>query len=198
MTRNGAAFESYTFDSNDNRLTKTTAAGTTTYAHDDQDRLLSAVGPEGAESWLYDANGDLLNRTESSGTTSFDYDTTGQLLSVTKPDGDVVSYELDAGNKRAVKKLNGIVQRKWLYGGGLLPVAEYDANDNLVAVFNGGYMVKKRCDLPPVAGPPGLGSVGCGCRDRCRRSAIELRPLGRGPGGHKPRVPAVRVRGWAP
>lgn len=142
VTRNGAAFESYTFDANDNRLTKVTTAGTTTYAHDDQDRLLSAVGPSGAESWMYDANGDLTSRMDSSGTTSFEYDTSGQLLSVTRPNGDVVSYELDAGNKRAVKKINGVVQRKWLYAGGLLPVAEYDANDNLVAVFNGGYMVK--------------------------------------------------------
>ncbi len=139
VTRNGAAFESYTYDSNDNRLTKTTTAGTTTYGTDDQDRLLSAVGPDGAQSWLYDANGDLLQRNDSSGQTTLDYDTTGQLLSVTRPNGDMVSYELDAGNKRAVKRVNGVVQRKWLYVGGLLPVAEYDANDNLVAVFNGGY-----------------------------------------------------------
>ncbi len=142
VTRNGAAFESYSYDQNDNRLTTNTTTGTTTYGTDDQDRLLSAVGPSGAQSWLYDANGDLLNRTDTSGTTSFDYDTTGQLLSVTKPGGDVVSYELDAGNKRAVKRVNGIVQRKWLYAGGLLPVAEYDGNDNLVATFNGGYLVK--------------------------------------------------------
>ncbi len=142
VTRNGAAFESYTFDSNDNRLTKTTTAGTTTYAHDDQDRLLSAVGPEGAESWIYDGNGDLLSHNGSAGQTSFDYETAGQLLSLTKPGGDVVSYELDAGNKRAVKRVNGVVQRQWVYAGGLLPVAELDASGNLVAMFNGGFMVK--------------------------------------------------------
>ncbi len=61
---------------------------------------------------------------------------------MTKPDGRLISYELDAGSKRAVKRVNGVVQRKWLYGGGYLPVAEFDADDNLVAVFNGGYMVK--------------------------------------------------------
>jgi len=142
VTRNGAAFESYTYDQNDNRLTKTTAAGTTTYAHDDQDRLLSAVGPEGAESWVYDGHGDLLSHNGSAGQTSFDYETGGQLLSVTKPGGDVVSYEMDAGNKRAVKRVNGVVQRQWVYAGGLLPVAELDASGNLVAVFNGGFMVK--------------------------------------------------------
>ncbi|GMU52503.1 MAG: hypothetical protein AMXMBFR33_16490 [Candidatus Xenobia bacterium] len=142
VTRNGAAFESYTYDSNDNRLTKTTAAGTTTYAHDDQDRLLSAVGPDGAESWIYDANGDLLSHNGSAGQTSFDYETGGQLLSLTRPDGDVVGYELDAGNKRAVKRVNGVVQRQWVYAGGLLPVAELDGSGNLVAVFNGGFMVK--------------------------------------------------------
>lgn len=143
VMRNGAPFESYSFDANDNRQTRTTSAGTTTYAHDNQDRLLSSVGPDGPQSWMYDANGDLLNRNDSSGQTSFDYDTSGQLLSVTKqPTGDVIGYELDADNKRAVKRVNGVIQRKWLYAGGLHPVAEYDANDNLVAVFNGGYMVK--------------------------------------------------------
>ncbi len=142
VTRNGAGFESYTYAANDNRLTKTTTAGTTTYAHDDQDRLLSAVGSAGAQSWMYDANGDLLQRNDSSGQTTFDYETGGQLLSLTKPNGDIVSYELDAGNKRAVKRVNGMVQRQWLYAGGLLPIAEYDAAGNLVATFNGGFMVK--------------------------------------------------------
>ncbi|GMU55967.1 MAG: hypothetical protein AMXMBFR33_51130 [Candidatus Xenobia bacterium] len=142
VTRNGAAFESYTYDQNDNRLTKTTAAGTTTYAHDDQDRLLSAVGPEGAESWVYDGHGDLLSHNGSAGQTSFDYETGGQLLSLTRPDDDVVNYEMDAGNKRAVKRVNGVVQRQWVYAGGLLPVAELDGSGNLVAVFNGGFMVK--------------------------------------------------------
>ncbi len=142
VTRNGATFESYTYDTNDNRLTKTTTSGTATSVLDNQDRLLSSSGLGGTQSWTYDANGDLLTRANASGTTVFDYDTTGQLLSVTKPGGQVVSYELDAGNKRAVKRANGVVQRKWLYAGGLLPVAEYDANDNLVSVFNGGFMVK--------------------------------------------------------
>ncbi len=142
VTRNGAAFESYTFDSNDNRLTKTTAAGTTTYAHDDQDRLLSAVGPDGAESWIYDGHGDLLSHNGSAGQTSFDYETGGQLLSLIKPNGDVVSYDLDAGNKRAVKRVNGVVQRQWVYAGGLLPVAELDGSGNQVAVFNGGFMTR--------------------------------------------------------
>ncbi len=123
-------------------MTKTTTAGTTTYAHDDQDRLLSAVGPGGAESWVYDGHGDLLLHNGSAGQTSFDYETGGQLLSFTKPNGDVVGYELDAGNKRAVKRVNGIVQRQWVYAGGLLPVAELDGSGNMVAVFNGGFMVK--------------------------------------------------------
>ena len=142
VTRNGAPFESYIYDANGNRLTRVSAAGTTIYGTDDQDRLLSAVGTSGAQSWMYDSNGDLVQCNDSTGQTSFDYDTTGQLLNVTKPNGNVVSYELDAWNKRATKKINGVVQRKWLYAGGLLPVAEYDANDNLTAVFNGAYMVK--------------------------------------------------------
>ncbi|MBI4758326.1 MAG: hypothetical protein HY783_04925 [Chloroflexi bacterium] len=62
---------------------------------------------------------------------------------MTKPGGQVISYDLDAANKRATKKVNGMVQRKWLYGSGLLPVAELDGNNTLVSVFNGGgYMAK--------------------------------------------------------
>ncbi len=142
VSRDGATFESYSYDQNDNRLTKTTTAGTTTSIYDNQDRLVSALGMSGPQSWVHDANGDLISRTDSSGTTIFDYDTTGQLLSVTKPGGQVISYQLDADNKRAVKRVDGVIQRKWLYAGGLLPVAEYDASDNLIAVFNGGYLVK--------------------------------------------------------
>ncbi len=142
VTRNGAAFESYTYDTNDNRLTKTTTAGTTTFAYDNQDRLLSATGPSGVQNWMYDGNGDLVQRNDSSGQTSFSYDMTGQLLSVTKPSGQVVSYDLDASRKRAVKKLNGVAQRKWFYGDGLLPMAEFDASGNLTAAFNGAYIIK--------------------------------------------------------
>lgn len=141
VTRNGTAFESYTYDPNDNRLTKTTTAGTTTFAHDNQDRLVSASGEGGAQIWVYDAHGDLVNRSNPSGTVGFNYDTTGQLLSVIKP-GQLVSYDLDARDKRAVKLVNGVVRRKWLHTSGLLPVAEYDANDNLVSVFHGSYLVK--------------------------------------------------------
>ncbi len=76
------------------------------------------------------------------GQTSYDYETGGQLLSLSKPNGDIISYEIDAANKRAIERVNGIVQRRWLYAGELLPVAEHDASDSLVAAFNGSYMVK--------------------------------------------------------
>ncbi|MEW6278934.1 MAG: RHS repeat-associated core domain-containing protein [Candidatus Eremiobacterota bacterium] len=138
VDRNGTLCESYGYDSNDNRVSVTSPGGTTTATFDDQDRILT----NGSVTFAHDGNGDLVSKTDASGTTLYDYDTTGQLLSVTKPNGDIVSYELGANNRRAVKRVNGVVQRKWLYSSGLLPVAEHDASDNLVAVFNGSYLVK--------------------------------------------------------
>ncbi len=138
VDRNGTLFESYTYDANDNRLSVTRPSGTTSATFDNQDRILA----NGTTTFTHDSNGDLLTRTDGFGTTVFDFDTTGQLVSLTKPNGQFIGYELDATNKRAVKRINSIVQRKWLYASGLLPVAEYDSSDNLTTVFNGGYVVK--------------------------------------------------------
>lgn len=138
VERNGTLFESYGYDSNDNIITVTRPSGVTNATFDSQDRILTS----GSTSFTHDSNGDLLTRTDATGTTTFDFDASGQLLSVSKPNGDVVSYDLDAGNKRAIKRVNGVAQSRWLYGGGLSPVAELDATGNLVSVFYGGYMVK--------------------------------------------------------
>ncbi|MEW6279042.1 MAG: RHS repeat-associated core domain-containing protein, partial [Candidatus Eremiobacterota bacterium] len=138
VDRNGTLYESYGYDSNDNRASVTRPTGTTIATFDDQDRIMT----NGPASFTHDAKGDLVSKTDTSGTTLYDYDTTGQLLSVTSPNGDVVSYEPAANSRRAVKRVNGVVQRKWLYSGGLLPVVEYDANDSLTCVFTGGYILK--------------------------------------------------------
>ncbi|MEW6279792.1 MAG: RHS repeat-associated core domain-containing protein [Candidatus Eremiobacterota bacterium] len=138
VDRNGTLYESYGYDSNDNRVSVTRPTGTTVATFDDQDRIQT----NGSASYTHDANGHLVSKTHASGATLFSYEATGQLLSVTKPNGDIVSYDLGANNRRFIKRVNGSIQKKWLFADDFLPVAEYDSNDNLVATFNGGYMVK--------------------------------------------------------
>ncbi len=143
VTKNGVVVQTLAYDANDNRQTETSPAGTTNYMIDpQQDRLLSLSGPQGTTTFEYDANGVLQSKTHDGQTTSYTYDTLGALTRVELPDGRVIEYELDAMNRRAVKKVNGAVVSKWLYDSGLFPLAEQDGNGNLVAVYRGMFMIK--------------------------------------------------------
>ena len=51
------------------------------------------------------------------------------------PSGDVITYEIDAQGRRVGKRVNNVVERRWLYQDGLEPVAELDASNNVVSVF---------------------------------------------------------------
>jgi RHS repeat-associated protein len=124
VTRNGAPFAAYTYDINGNRLTATTAAGTSTAAYDGQDRLLSTTGA----TYAYTPSGRLLTRTQSTGTTTYGYDGLGNLTSVTLPDSTVVSYLHDAGGRRIGRRVNGLLTHAFVYQGRLRPVAEVDAS----------------------------------------------------------------------
>ncbi len=143
VTKNGGVVQTLVYDANDNRQTETTPAGTTNYQIDpQQDRLISFTDPQGTTTFQYDANGMLQSKTRSGQTTRYTYDTLGALTRVELPDGRVIEYEVDAANQRAVKKVNGTVVSKWLYDGGLFPLAEQDGNNNLTAVYRGMFMVK--------------------------------------------------------
>ena len=82
------------------------------------------------------------SRTTGSEMTSYDYDSLGNLVAVALPDGRQIEYRVDAYGRRLAKLVNGTVVSKWLYAGGLLPVAELDVNDNLISVFNGSFLVR--------------------------------------------------------
>ncbi|MEW6279083.1 MAG: RHS repeat-associated core domain-containing protein, partial [Candidatus Eremiobacterota bacterium] len=138
VEKDGALFQQYGYDSNDNRVSVTSPGGTTVATVDDQDRLQTM----GDETFAHDAAGDLLSRTGPSGTTIYDCETTGQLLGVTRPDGHSIRYELDASLKRSTKTLDGVVQRRWLYGEDLDPVAEFDGSGALRTTFFAGYLVR--------------------------------------------------------
>jgi RHS repeat-associated protein len=147
----GDTMVSYQYDSNGNRLAKTTQtdkATTTIYAtYDDQDRLLAY----GDCRYAYTANGELKSKRCGDKLTQYDYDVLGNLRKVVLP-GDtpsVIEYVIDGQQRRIGKKVNGVLRQGWLYGDQLNPIAELDGNNNVVSRFVYGtqghvpdYMVK--------------------------------------------------------
>ena len=87
----------------------------------------------GNAQYIYSRNGELQKKIVETDTTSYAYDYFGNLLSVRLPrhggqaDGDFIEYMIDAQNHRIGKKLNGNVIKRWVYAGGLLPIAELDS-----------------------------------------------------------------------
>jgi RHS repeat-associated protein len=67
--------------------------------------------------FTYNANGDLVTRTNTttSTTTTYSYDVFGNLVRVTLPTGTVITYEIDGLNRRIGKKVNGVLQKRWVY-----------------------------------------------------------------------------------
>ncbi|NIP72676.1 MAG: hypothetical protein GWO16_06410 [Gammaproteobacteria bacterium] len=98
------------------------ARGRLTSTYDAQDRMLSY----GDNAYTYSANGELATKTTPAGTTTYDYDVLGNLRGVTLPDGTQIDYLIDARNRRIGKKVDGTLQKGWLYKDQLSLVAELD------------------------------------------------------------------------
>ncbi len=91
----------------------------------------------GTCSYDYTRNGELTRRVDSatSSTTEYDYDEFGNLRRVVLPDTRVITYHIDGLNRRVGKSINGVRQWGLLYANQLEPVAELDADGNVVASF---------------------------------------------------------------
>ena len=98
--------------------------------YDDQDRLLS----QGTATYIYTANGELQTKTDG-GQTTYNYDVLGNLISVTLPGGTLIEYIVDGRNRRVGKKVNGTLEKAWLYKDSLNPVAELDGAGAVVSRF---------------------------------------------------------------
>ena len=59
----------------------------------------------------------------------------GNLLSVTLPSGTLIEYIIDGRNRRVGKKVDGVLEKAWLYKDGLNPIAELDGSGNVTARF---------------------------------------------------------------
>ena len=131
------AVTSYTHDANGNRRTLTdangnaTAAagdGTTTFAYDRANRLVSIDYADQTPdvAFTYDAAGNRLSMSDGSGTESRTYDALDRVLTVSRGQ-NVFSYAYDA---------SGNVTRR-THPGGVVDYA-YDALDRLTSVTSGG------------------------------------------------------------
>lgn len=123
----GSISSQYAYDANGNRIAHNGTAAT----YDGQDRLLSY----GEATYTYTPNGERLTKTDTSGITRYDYDVLGNLREVEIPDGQIIEYVIDGRNRRVGKKVNGTLQQGFLYGNQLEPVAELDADGNVVSRF---------------------------------------------------------------
>ena len=135
VQKNGAAVLSQVFDSNSNRTQVTENGSTINATYDSKDQILTW----GTLQFTHNLNGELITITDSSylpaGSTSFTYNVFGHLKSVTLPNGSQITYALDAFNRRVGKRLNGTLQKQFLWQDELRIAAEYDGSGNLVSEF---------------------------------------------------------------
>lgn len=133
VIRNGAQLASYSYDANGNRVNATDPTGTFTGSYDAQDRLLRY----GNATYSYTANGELQSKTVAStgSATGYSYDEFGNLTRVALPTGGVITYLIDGKDRRIGKRVNGALQKGWLYEDQLRPVAELDGGGAVISRF---------------------------------------------------------------
>jgi RHS repeat-associated protein len=130
VNRNGV-LTTYAYDSNGNRLSKTTGGIVESGTYDAQDRLLSY----GDCAYHYTASGELSRKTCGGETAGYNYDVLGNLLSVSLPDGSEIEYLIDGQNRRVGKKINGALVEGFLYQDQLNPVAELNPDGTIRSRF---------------------------------------------------------------
>ena len=133
---NGQWLYQFSYDSNGNRmLSAANGAGAIAYSYDPQDRLLSA----GMTTFTYSSNGDLLTKVVPGvGVARYTYDVLGNLVRTVLPigsDSTVIEYVIDGQNRRIARRVDGVIDRAWLYQDRSRPVAELDGAGNVVSRF---------------------------------------------------------------
>lgn len=102
VTKGGAAYSSYNYDSNSNRTSGVTAGTAFTATYDDQDRILTY----NTNTYGYNANGELTSKQVGTATpTTFEYNQFGNLKKVTLPTSSVIQYSLDGHQRRSIRQV---------------------------------------------------------------------------------------------
>jgi RHS repeat-associated protein len=110
----------YAYDANGNRTAYDPGTGPIDASYDAQDRLLT-YGPN---AYSYTLNGELSEKNAGGVITTYSYDVLGNLRTVHLPDSRTIDYVIDGLGRRIGKKIDGALQRGWLYRNGLSLVAE--------------------------------------------------------------------------
>jgi len=132
VTRDGLVIGRYGYDANGNRDSTWLPSGALVLAAADaQDRLTYA----GTDTFTYTAAGELAMRYSGPDTTRYTYDPLGNLIEVRLPRGGVITYVIDGMNRRVGRKVDGVLDRQWLYQNSLNPVAELDGAGALLARY---------------------------------------------------------------
>jgi len=106
--------------------------GSRTYSYSTEDHLITA----GSDSYQFDADGFLIQKTTSAGAISTDYSSRGELLSANLPSGTIITYDHDPMGRRIAKRVNGVIDEKYLWKDAITLLAIYDGSDNLIMRFN--------------------------------------------------------------
>lgn len=136
VLKDGLLVEAYAYDAVGNRIAMTNAltqqvlrSGDLT--HDADHKLLKA----GDTTYTYDLDGRLSASKTGASASTFRYNTDATLAGVALPDGRKISYLHDATGRRIARAVNGTRTHAWLYGEGLMPLAEFDGVGTLRTVF---------------------------------------------------------------
>jgi len=134
VKRDGVVQRTYVYDDslpgNGNRTAEKDGSGTAlARAHyDAQDRLTDY----GAAVYTWTANGELAKKVVAgTDTTRYTYDALGNLVAVALPSGQRIEYLIDGRNRRVARRVDGVLERQWLYQDGVSPVAELDGAGTL-------------------------------------------------------------------
>ena len=130
VKKNGVVVSSYVYDSNGNRVSKTSSTGILNSIYDEQDRLLES----GTKKYTYNLNGDLSRIENGSTTELFNYDEFGQLKSFDRGSTQI-SYLSDGLHRRSSKSVNGVRKQVYAYQSGNQIIATYDGLNQLEAQF---------------------------------------------------------------
>ncbi|MEN8246344.1 MAG: RHS repeat-associated core domain-containing protein [Thermodesulfobacteriota bacterium] len=131
---NNVLMEEYQYDANGSRAFATNSyrgIEAENYAYSSEDHLLVA----GAATFAYDSDGFLVSKADTSGTTQYQYSSRGELMSAQLPDGTLIEYVHDPLGRRIAKKINNIIQEKYLWQGQTRLLAIFDESDHVVARF---------------------------------------------------------------
>ena len=107
----------YTYDARGNRNVTVV---------DEQDRAtqVGAPGQPDYTFYTYDAHGNVATRIVGGTTHTYTWDGEGSLLGVAGTTPGTITYDVDAKGRRVGKRVNGTLERQWMYDGQLRIVAE--------------------------------------------------------------------------